>query len=192
MPNERCARCHRESSSTAGVVLREKRRLQWTCDTCVVAQIAGDLEADGASPSSLILPDIDRVKHEFTITAQELDHGVIMTATEKKKAGAHGYGFHVLGEHGADWNLVFQGLYEKMKLALSRKHLEYKEELSDKWCVKANKVRGHLTYDTKSQRGLPLLVVDGKAFTWEDFGRIILCYEGWDFVLEFVADRDDE
>jgi hypothetical protein len=34
-------------------------------------------------------------------------------------------------------------------------------------------------------------VIDGRELTWDDFGRLLSSYEGWQFKLE-IRDRTDE
>jgi hypothetical protein len=37
----------------------------------------------------------------------------------------------------------------------------------------------------------PLIVIDGKEIKWEDFGKMLMTYEGFNFKLEIV-DKSDE
>ena len=52
-------------------------------------------------------------------------------------------------------------------------------------------MRGRFEWDDETHGELPLLVVDGKTVTWEDFGRILSSFEGWQFKLE-ICDPSDE
>ncbi|MDI6891261.1 MAG: hypothetical protein QMC83_10065 [Thermodesulfovibrionales bacterium] len=36
-----------------------------------------------------------------------------------------------------------------------------------------------------------MIVVDGKELTWEEFGKTMMVYEGFQFVLKFVDPSDD-
>jgi hypothetical protein len=38
---------------------------------------------------------------------------------------------------------------------------------------------------------MPCVVVDGQEISWEDFGRMISSFEGWQFKLE-ILDRSEE
>ncbi|MGH2317027.1 DUF7713 domain-containing protein [Planococcus sp. SE5232] len=33
---------------------------------------------------------------------------------------------------------------------------------------------------------VPLLVVDGKSYTWEEIGKMLMAYEGFQFKLEMM------
>jgi len=38
---------------------------------------------------------------------------------------------------------------------------------------------------------LPLLVIDGKEISWEQLGRMMMSFEGWQFRLQ-IKDRSEE
>jgi hypothetical protein len=38
---------------------------------------------------------------------------------------------------------------------------------------------------------MPCLVIDGQEVSWEQFGRMVMTYEGWQFRMEFI-DRSEE
>ena len=38
---------------------------------------------------------------------------------------------------------------------------------------------------------LPMLVIDGKEISWEQFGRMVMGFEGWQFRME-IKDRSEE
>jgi len=52
-----------------------------------------------------------------------------------------------------------------------------------------NKLVGHVEYD--SELGECVVYVDGKPYTWEDLGKNISTFEGWQVKIEFV-DAGDE
>jgi hypothetical protein len=51
--------------------------------------------------------------------------------------------------------------------------------------------RGRITWDDKEEGRYPLLVIDGREISWEQFGRMVMGFEGWQFKLE-IRDRSDE
>ena len=38
---------------------------------------------------------------------------------------------------------------------------------------------------------LPIFVIDGREISWDELGRMVAAFEGWQFKLEF-RDRSDE
>jgi hypothetical protein len=80
-------------------------------------------------------------------------------------------------------------LVEKMRRALSVKHLENGNcglQISDQRIV-----RGRIESDESPDGGLPLLVIDGREISWEQFGHMLMSYEGWQFKLT-IADKSEE
>ena len=80
-------------------------------------------------------------------------------------------------------------LLGKMRRALTWQHLVEEDgrlSVSDDL-----KVRGRFNWDDETNGTLPLLVINGKAVTWDDFGQILMTYEGWQFKLE-IYDPSDE
>ena len=52
-------------------------------------------------------------------------------------------------------------------------------------------MRGRIDWDESAVERTPLLVIDGREISWNDFGRMLSAFEGWQFKLEIV-DRSDE
>jgi hypothetical protein len=52
-------------------------------------------------------------------------------------------------------------------------------------------VQGRIGWDAAQDGRIPLLVVDGREITWEEFGRMMLTREGWQFRLE-IRDKSEE
>lgn len=52
-------------------------------------------------------------------------------------------------------------------------------------------VRGRIECDYSEGEPAPSVVVDGQEISWEEFGRMISAYEGWQFKLE-IRDRSEE
>jgi len=51
-------------------------------------------------------------------------------------------------------------------------------------------VCGHIAWDDTNEDRMPLMVVDGREITWDDFGRMLMAFEGWQFKLE-ILDRSE-
>ena len=72
---------------------------------------------------------------------------------------------------------------------MGRKHLEESElglGIGDDMIV-----RGRIAWDDDADGQLPLLIIDGKKVTWEEFGRMMMSYEGWQMKME-IYDRSEE
>ena len=52
-------------------------------------------------------------------------------------------------------------------------------------------VRARIGSDYSEGDGRPVVVVDGNEIEWDDFGRMLLTYEGWHFKME-IHDQSEE
>jgi len=48
-----------------------------------------------------------------------------------------------------------------------------------------------LDYDETTSGRIPLVVIDGQEYTWEQFGRLLMSYEGWQFKMELFDITED-
>ena len=52
-------------------------------------------------------------------------------------------------------------------------------------------VRGRFDYDPESDERLPLVVIDGRPYTWQSFGAILSSMEGRQFRLDIVDPTEE-
>jgi hypothetical protein len=100
-----------------------------------------------------------------------------------------GYSFQIIGNPEDDLLVLLGRLIEKMRRALSVKHLkdgDYGLEIAGEGMV-----RGRIESDAAYDGRLPLLVIDGREIEWEQFGRMLMSYEGSQFKLT-IADKSEE
>lgn len=134
--------------------------------------------------------DIDGKKRVFEFKSFLCPTGFVYEATEIHDGEPKGMRFSVLGKEGES-EVLKHKLQEKVKKALTMKHVEYNKE-SDTWVTCDHTIRGQIRWDPKSEfRQKPLILVDGHELTWEEFGKAMLVYEGFQFVLRFVDSSDD-
>ncbi len=80
-------------------------------------------------------------------------------------------------------------LIQKMRRGLSTKHLvdgQFGLQIADHRVVRA-KIEADIDQDDR----VPLLIIDGKEITWNEFGRMLMSFEGFQFKLT-VADKSEE
>lgn len=77
-----------------------------------------------------------------------------------------------------------------MRRDLSVTHIE-DGELGLQIAEPQTRVRGLIECDEACEGRVPLLVIDGREITWEEFGRLLMTFEGWQFNLE-IRDRSEE
>ncbi|HLY37498.1 MAG TPA: hypothetical protein VKU61_05645 [Candidatus Binatia bacterium] len=87
---------------------------------------------------------------------------------------------------------IFEQLFERTRRALARTHIEETAhgprivDSADGWVV-----RGQIEWDDEEEGRVPRLVVDGKDYSWDELGRMLMSFEGFLLKLE-VYDRSEE
>jgi len=65
------------------------------------------------------------------------------------------------------------------------------EKFHGNWTlVSPGVIRGRIKYGFGEDS--PIVIIDGKPFTWDEFGRMITSYEGWQFRLKIVDKTDED
>jgi hypothetical protein len=52
-------------------------------------------------------------------------------------------------------------------------------------------VRGRIEWDDAHDSRLPMLIIGGREFTWEDFGRMLMSFEGFHFQLNIRGKSEE-
>jgi hypothetical protein len=74
-------------------------------------------------------------------------------------------------------------LVSKMRRALALTHLDDSDRgphVNDRLIL-----RGTVDSDPDEDHRVPRVVVDGREISWDDLGRMVAAFEGWQFKLEF-------
>ena len=121
-----------------------------------------------------------RTRH-FRTRLEETPGGLCAEAVEQGKDD--GYRFKVVVATGATGQALWE-LREKMHRILNTRHLE-RDEKTGAWLMTHDVLRGWVTCG--EDHGLPRLVVDGKPLTWEEVGRMMEVYEGFEFELRILG-----
>jgi hypothetical protein len=179
-----CGRCGQplkshESISVADVGLR--------CCRCFNEETAAlmGVAFDNTPLQPVTVSDVDGVEHTFEFRSMLVPTGHALYARERVSREREGYEFSVLGDFDANvWDL-FRVLYDRIRDGLAVRHVE-QGELG--WrIIDARHLVGRITWDPERGGEVPLLVIDGKPFTWDQVGRMLMSFEG--FTLRaFVSD----
>jgi hypothetical protein len=160
------------------------------CSACANARLSRHtgIPFDHPDFSPMTLPDAEGRPHDFRFVTRLVPPGVSIEAREAGKRG-DGYEFQVLGGHDADTMVLFRALLERMRRELGRRHLERRKGT---WRIgRDGVVRARIQYDEDSEEDLPLVVIDGRPLRWDEFGRMLKTYEGWQFKLEIYANSEE-
>jgi hypothetical protein len=99
-----------------------------------------------------------------------------MEAIEVAVPEREGYRFAVLGDFEANaWDL-FQRLYQKMRVELAVRYIDH---TGSGWQIIDQRLTGRIEWDPDTEGATPLLVVDGRALSWDEVGRMLMTFEGF-------------
>lgn len=192
MHEDRCEECNKITPSYDtvhyGSMDGRHRKL---CTRCFNAEVAKLHGLDGFGDIQLApigLTDCAGGEHRFHFRACLLGSIVSLEAFELNEENPAGYKFQLLGDPKDDLFVLLGKLIQKIRKALSIRHIkdgDYGLQVIDKT------VRGRIEWDDDKDGRVPLMVVDGREISWEEFGKMLMNFEGWQFKLDIV-ERSDE
>jgi len=189
-PCEKCGkRVAPYDSVNLGSIESGYRCLCWACANAELAQLNGvDFEHPEYLP--MTLTDIDGRDHEFHFITRYLGDRVAIEAKEIRDGEPYGHRFMVISDDPEEDTLQsFARLLDKMKRAMKRKHLEegaYGVRIAEPLIV-----RSIISSDLESRHQAPLLIIDGREISWDEFGRMLMTFEGFQFKME-IYDISEE
>lgn len=187
----RCSACGQATPSydivNYGSIEQGYRQL---CGQCFNREIAkqGGLDFEHAKFTPVGLTDCDGEVHEFHFRTRLFGPGVALDGFELRDGHPAGYWFQIIGDPQDDLLVLLGRLIERIRRALSTKHLTGErlgQQIADRM------VRGRIEWDDAEDGHVPLVVVDGREITWEEFGRMLMSFEGWHFQLK-IHDKSQE
>ena len=173
----RCGRCGKilqpyDSISVAEVGER--------CSRCFNKEMAARLgiDFDNTPIAPIVVNDVDGVQHRFEIRSMLVPTGHAMSAREVSKPDTPGgYRFEILGDFETGARDLFRLLRERIRQGLSVRHVE---KIEHGWqLTQAHRLSGVIEWDPETEGARPLLIVDGRPFTWDQIGRMLMTFEGF-------------
>jgi hypothetical protein len=157
------------------------------CYRCFNEELADRLgiDFDNTPIAPIVVADADGVRHRFEIRSMLVGTGHAMYAREvRSRDAAGGYRFEILGDHETDAHDLFTRLRERIRQGLSVRHVQQTEH---GWqLTPAHRLSGVIEWDPETEGELPLLIVDGRTFTWDQIGRMLMTFEG--FTLNAIVE----
>jgi len=143
------------------------------------------IDFDNTPIAPIVVTDVDGVRHRFEIRSMLVGTGHAMSAREVRHRDARGgYRFEILGDLEADAQDLFKLLRERIRQGLSVRHVQ---ETEHGWqLTQAHRLSGVIEWDPETEGALPLLIVDGRPFTWDQIGRMMMTFEG--FTLNAIVE----
>ncbi len=150
------------------------------------------IEYDQVQLHPVILKDRDDMDHKFHFSLKLMGDIQLLKAVEMQDGCPCGYEFSMTGETSHGIFLLFSNLYTQMLTALDRKHI-FKNPDTGQWQITPeNTVKGQIRFSRQSNGspGTPSMCIDGKTLSWEEFGRMLMTYEGSSFKLHIIDDGE--
>lgn len=161
------------------------------CTSCFNAEIARTLGLEHFEHVRLdpvVMTDCAGEQHEFHFRTRLLGDLMAIEAFELKSGGPSGYQYEILGDPSDEPLSLLGRLIERMRRSLS---LQYLANCEGGVQIADRTVCGRIEWDETEDGRTPLLVIDGQEISWDDFGRMLMTFEGWQFRL-LIRDRSEE
>lgn len=173
----RCGLCGKVLQPYDSISVAEVGERCYRCFNEELAERLG-VDFDNTPIAPVVVTDVDGVRHRFEIRSMLVGTGHAMYAREVRKRGARGgYRFEILGDLETDARDLFELLRERIRQGLSVRHVEKTEH---GWqLTQALRLSGVIEWDPETEGARPLLIVDGRTFTWDEIGRMLMTFEGF-------------
>ena len=193
---ERCEFCGDLVPCYSTIYVSVDKEYHCSCLKCYNSRMAeySDIDFEHVELDPMILKDFENVDHKFHFTVRHLGDRIGIEAFEIKEGHRGGYEFSYIGDINDEIFNLLGKLVERMLNGLHQKHIEWSDTTNSWQITEDNVVRAKIDSDVESDDYYghpPLIVIDGKEIKWEDFGRMLMTYEGFNFKLE-IFDRSDE
>ena len=165
------------------------RLLCGRCFNLEIADLGGLDDFQHIDFEPLTMTDTHGLEHVFEFRIHLFGTGVAIDAIEFMDDQTEGYRFKVIGPEDVDLLELLARLVTKMRRGLAYAHLEdsaHGLQISDPGIVRAR-----VESDLDGQSDGPVVVIDGRSISWDELGRMVAAYEGFQFKLE-LKDLSDE
>jgi hypothetical protein len=160
------------------------------CDRCFDDRIVAStgLPRLPDAPPSVAIADADGTPHTMIYRLSRGPAGISVRLVEHDPPPDGGYEFEEFGDHDADPRMLLGLVTVRADSEMARRYLTRTE--SGQWKIShdddrgADEVIGRI--DTVEPFGALTLVVDGRVVTWDELGKALSPYEGWQFALRIT------
>lgn len=138
---------------------------------------------------SFSVKDYQGIRRTFFVERQITPGGICLEAAENL---AFGYKFAVHGEFTSNQTELVNKLMAKTRKGVAKQQVESNVFPNGQvyHTMIHNQFTGIIEYDGHSNES-PLVLIDGKPFTWEQIGKMVLVYEGFQIKLAMYDATED-
>jgi hypothetical protein len=164
------------------------------CFNADVAERSGIEDFDNHPLDPISITAADGVNHQFHFRTRLLGDIVTLEAFELKEGEPAGYQFQLIGEPDEDRFDQLGRLVARIRGTLATKYLEDGQYGLQ---IKGMEVKGKIEADMSDPTDLygatrlPMLVIDGREVSWEQFGEMLMSFEGFQFKLQIIDKSED-
>lgn len=102
-----------------------------------------------------------------------------------------GYLFQINQEFDEDPSVALERLYKKVEIGLSKKFIESNVSFGREFnSFKDDQIEGRIDWDEKYEGNIPKFIIDGEEYSFDELGRMLMTYEGWNFKLEIIEPNE--
>ncbi len=171
-----------------GSIERGYRELCTSCFNAEVARALGLERFEQVRLEPIVMTDCAGEQHEFHFRTRLLGDVTVLEAFELEAGVPGGYQFEILGEPDGQPLPLLGSLIERMRRSLSVRYLASDEDGAR---IAGQTVCGRIEWDASGHGRVPLLVIDGRDVSWNEFGRMLMSFEGWQFQVA-IRDRSED
>ncbi len=165
------------------------KKLCTQCFNAAVALRSGVESFENIRLEPIGITDCAGELHQFHFQTRLLGNMVTIDGFELVDGNPDGYTFQIIGDPEDDLFVLLGKLVQKIRKTLSVKYLE--DDAHHGLRIKDMEVRGRIESDYSDADRVPVMVIDGREISWDEFGRMLMMFEGWQFRME-ICDRSDE
>jgi hypothetical protein len=192
MSQDRCEQCAQPTAAYDaihyGSVDGGYRLLCTRCFNAEVAKRNGVTDFENVRLEPIQMMDCAGDVHQFHFQMRLLGTMLVLDAFEIQDGFRAGYEFRTIGKPEDDVLTLLVRLVEKMRQALAVKDLAIN---GSQFQIRDRTVRGLISSDPAGPGDIPVVVVDGREIGWDDFGRMLAAFEGWQFRMKISDLADD-
>lgn len=165
------------------------------CDACFDERISARTGYPRLpdAPAPIDISDADGTPHTMSYRMVRAPSGGISVRLAENTAPGEGFEFEAFGDHEADPEILLDQVTLHARTQMARRYLIRDASgslmISDPADGGAPIVAGRIS--CAEPDGTPLLIVDGRGVSWEELGRAMPTYEGWQFSLRITESFDD-
>jgi hypothetical protein len=182
--------CERCKEREAMMILTRENGEDRMCLPCYNRWMEDELDFElEYVPEVFTVMDWSGKSREFSVSRRLDPLGIFLEAFEGKEDG---YRFAVHGELNGDQEEMYYELVAKTKRGVTTSYIKASHfptgEKVD--TLRGDELTGRLLYDSTSS-GEPMVVIDGKPYSWEQVGQMMRSFEGFQIQMKIFDMTDD-